>query len=294
MIKAIETKYKGYRFRSRLEARWAVFFDALGIAWEYEPEGYDLGDGVWYLPDFYFPNGLLDEEVKFAEVKFFQGQDPFSVPVRFPELDLFAKKISSIAFLDGTPDFTFYYVGRYCRHFKEVEWCEDAMLYADAMGENRWFACSGKWRGDLDEYDHCLFEQRYVDAINAARSARFEFGETPTMPQNEPPVRIELSPRAMQFIHGEKQKPFKIDLLGPAHYAMEKEFIAFLASKSPALGALLSKGSARYSKGSLKVHVDPFLENTNLLRRKKTISCIQKHAVEFFGECSEVSIIDNI
>ena len=30
-IAAIETKYKGYRFRSRLEARWAVFFDALGI-----------------------------------------------------------------------------------------------------------------------------------------------------------------------------------------------------------------------------------------------------------------------
>ena len=33
-FKAIETKYKGFRFRSRLEARWAVFFDALGIEWE--------------------------------------------------------------------------------------------------------------------------------------------------------------------------------------------------------------------------------------------------------------------
>lgn len=51
-MKAIETKYKGYRFRSRLEARWAVFFDALGIKWEYEPEGYDLGEAGWYLPDF--------------------------------------------------------------------------------------------------------------------------------------------------------------------------------------------------------------------------------------------------
>ena len=36
-IKPIETIYKGYRFRSRLEARWAVFFDALGIEYEYEP-----------------------------------------------------------------------------------------------------------------------------------------------------------------------------------------------------------------------------------------------------------------
>jgi hypothetical protein len=51
-LKPIETQYKGYRFRSRLEARWAVFFDALGIEWEYEPEGFDLGDGLYYLPDF--------------------------------------------------------------------------------------------------------------------------------------------------------------------------------------------------------------------------------------------------
>lgn len=31
-VKAIDTVYKGYRFRSRLEARWAVFFDALDAA----------------------------------------------------------------------------------------------------------------------------------------------------------------------------------------------------------------------------------------------------------------------
>lgn len=51
-MKVIETEYKGYRFRSRLEARWAVFFDACGVKWEYEPEGFDLGDGIYYLPDF--------------------------------------------------------------------------------------------------------------------------------------------------------------------------------------------------------------------------------------------------
>jgi len=48
----IETVYKGYKFRSRLEARWAVFFDSLGIKWEYEKEGYKLKHG-WYLPDFW-------------------------------------------------------------------------------------------------------------------------------------------------------------------------------------------------------------------------------------------------
>lgn len=51
-IKPIETRYKGYRFRSRTEARWAVFFDALGAEWEYEPEGFTLPNGKGYLPDF--------------------------------------------------------------------------------------------------------------------------------------------------------------------------------------------------------------------------------------------------
>ena len=51
-MKPIETVYKGYRFRSRLEAKWAVFFDELGVKWEYEPEGYDLDEMGWYLPGF--------------------------------------------------------------------------------------------------------------------------------------------------------------------------------------------------------------------------------------------------
>lgn len=50
-IKAIETRYAGCRFRSRLEARWARFFDHLRIRWEYEPEGFETAAGP-YLPDF--------------------------------------------------------------------------------------------------------------------------------------------------------------------------------------------------------------------------------------------------
>lgn len=53
-MKPIETFYGGYRFRSRLEARWAVFFDAVQVGYRYEEDGYDL-DGVWYLPDFWLP-----------------------------------------------------------------------------------------------------------------------------------------------------------------------------------------------------------------------------------------------
>jgi hypothetical protein len=62
-IKAIETSYKGYRFRSRLEARWAVFFDALDIEFQYEPEGFEK-DGQRYLPDFYIPQSKVWVEVK--------------------------------------------------------------------------------------------------------------------------------------------------------------------------------------------------------------------------------------
>jgi hypothetical protein len=67
-IKAIETVYEGYRFRSRLEARWAVFFDSVGWRWSYEDEGYKFPDGTCYLPDFY----LLDYGL-FIEIK---GQEP--------------------------------------------------------------------------------------------------------------------------------------------------------------------------------------------------------------------------
>lgn len=54
-IKPIETIFDGYKFRSRLEARWAVFFKDAGIPYEYEPEGITLDNGTGYLPDFYLP-----------------------------------------------------------------------------------------------------------------------------------------------------------------------------------------------------------------------------------------------
>jgi hypothetical protein len=50
-IQAIPTSYAGCLFRSRIEARWAVFFDHLGIRWEHEPEGFETSAGR-YLPDF--------------------------------------------------------------------------------------------------------------------------------------------------------------------------------------------------------------------------------------------------
>jgi hypothetical protein len=74
-VKALETHYGGYRFRSRLEARWAVALTVAGIEWEYEPQGFECtrrltawGDesdtGFPYLPDFWLPRQKLWAEVK--------------------------------------------------------------------------------------------------------------------------------------------------------------------------------------------------------------------------------------
>ncbi|WCM94080.1 hypothetical protein M5C99_04930 [Acidovorax sp. NCPPB 2350] len=62
-MKPIETRYQGFRFRSRAEARWAVFLDALQIPWTYEIEGFNL-DGTRYLPDFWVKGWNLWIEVK--------------------------------------------------------------------------------------------------------------------------------------------------------------------------------------------------------------------------------------
>lgn len=63
MIQAITTRYNGYQFRSRTEARWAVFFDAMNIKYQFEPQGYDLPSGK-YLPDFFLPRYRMWVEIK--------------------------------------------------------------------------------------------------------------------------------------------------------------------------------------------------------------------------------------
>jgi hypothetical protein len=71
VIKAIETVYGGYRFRSRLEARWAVFFEALGVRYDFEPQGFELERSgrraTLYLPDFWLPELKCWVEIKPTE-----------------------------------------------------------------------------------------------------------------------------------------------------------------------------------------------------------------------------------
>lgn len=66
---SIETNYKGINFRSRLEAKWACFFDKLGWDWQYEP--YDMNG---WIPDFIL---IGKKKTTLVEVKPFERLDEF-------------------------------------------------------------------------------------------------------------------------------------------------------------------------------------------------------------------------
>jgi len=165
MIKAIETVYNGYRFRSRLEARWAVFFDALGIEYQYEPEGFELSNGVWYLPDFYLPtfnNGM------WCEVK--PTSKNFRTAIQF------SKDIAQPVWLcENTPTFAIY---KYIDPDLAVYRCGVPNEW-DAIGENRMFSqpchlaryCSEKCytKERIVVPDEKEFTQYYIDAVYAVR-----------------------------------------------------------------------------------------------------------------------------
>ncbi len=183
-IKAIETRYKGYRFRSRLEARWAVFFDALGLRWEYEKQGYHLPSGS-YLPDFWLSDFSTWVEIKPEEpsrlerdlcyelcdalrqrVVIFVGvpdQSEYGIIVSHGFL---WEKLDGwlIAEMQRNPD---EYGGRdrvsKRLHDGGMTWGIDPITFGDVFGIRR----------------PDITTQAYECAIEAARSARFEHGETP-------------------------------------------------------------------------------------------------------------------
>lgn len=66
-IKAVQTFYNGTYYRSRTEARWALFLDVLGVAFDYEPEKFELPSGR-YIPDFMVNLGCKQAQT-FIEIK---------------------------------------------------------------------------------------------------------------------------------------------------------------------------------------------------------------------------------
>lgn len=98
-ISAKPTRYKDTLFRSRLEARWAVFFDALSIEWQCEPE-YDnvefRGFRIPYKPDFYLPGRDLWIEVKPKGIRHLSDGEIMKIVG-------WAKEYSEILVLSGAP-----------------------------------------------------------------------------------------------------------------------------------------------------------------------------------------------
>ena len=184
MIKPKETFFKGYRMRSRLEARWAVFFTELGIKWEYEYEGFDLSDGKGYLPDFYLP---IFNNGTWCEVKPETGD--------FSRALLFSRDFKERIWLcEGIPEKAIYKF-TWPNEFPDTYMC-GIPLWSQAYNENRNFsmpccfeACGGDVNfchndrkisltseGDIRQFDNCDYGL-ISKAIQKARSARFEHGE---------------------------------------------------------------------------------------------------------------------
>lgn len=177
MIKAIETEYNGYHFRSRLEARWAVFFDTLGIKYEYEKEGYDLGRFGRYLPDFWLPAQRCWVEIKPT----YHGFD-----IQYAEL--VKQTECSLLLIMGNP-----WIGEYGIQFYQ------AIKGSCAPEWEPFGFATGRWNGEDElwiinnDTEYCLNSIADDDllpqhdssklkiAYQAARSARFEYGQTPVI-----------------------------------------------------------------------------------------------------------------
>lgn len=158
--RAIPTRWRGCLFRSRLEARWAVYFDAIGLAWEYEPQGFDLG-GVAYLPDFYLPQVQAFAEVKPADI------GSADLDAAFDKLMKLARATGRVCvMLVGPPD---------AKPYDCIDprlddcidgYCTDAIIDPQYVHEQRFFMSTGGERLDHDP--------EIVAAVAAARSERFD------------------------------------------------------------------------------------------------------------------------
>lgn len=178
-IYSIPTDYRGCRFRSRTEARWAVFFDAAKIHWLYEPEGYII-EGKRYLPDFWLPGFR-----SFFEVKGGYGRGYYD----FDFYRLFSECIRAPLLLaEGPPPRPSNYHYEEIDSFRLIKCFQDETIFElDAWGgENMFLECAGCGKIHFREIqyysmkDVCCEGERLMlpeDALTAWFSARFEYGE---------------------------------------------------------------------------------------------------------------------
>lgn len=183
MAKAIQTSYKGYRFRSRLEAKWAVFLDSFDEKWEYEIEGFELPSGR-YLPDFWLPRLYCWLEIK--------GEQPTEEEIRLC-YELSGETDKPVAIADGMPVNEIGGLRVFCFDAKDGSagegWWDQCFWSLD---KNQKLCICSNINGGRDFYTPSACKKfpgmkNIVDIlrpvpdrhINAAKSARFEHGETP-------------------------------------------------------------------------------------------------------------------
>lgn len=150
----IDTEYKGYFFRSRLEARWAVFFEKMGWFWRYEVEGFKLPSGN-YLPDFYFPDIDVYAEVKPKRL----NEEELKKCKELSERHNKIENSIDVLLLEGEP------------HWKEYRTLSNGEISHDVV----LMPMSDKYYpffyGSFDKY----FMSETYKSIIYAKSARFEF-----------------------------------------------------------------------------------------------------------------------
>jgi len=183
-IKAIPTTYHGYTFRSRLEARYAVFFECLGMDYEYEPEGFkNLSTSECYLPDFWLPQIGLLAEVKPTLPP--QHGDQFAKSKDFVR----AGMASRMLLLEGSPDFRLYSIFSreeviHPPEFYVTNTTLDIYSYPKAyFKEHRVFEdiLPERFASEQD------FSEQYQTAVYTARSFYFGRIEYPTGIENAGP-----------------------------------------------------------------------------------------------------------
>lgn len=190
-IKPIPTRAYGCRFRSRLEARWAVFFTAAGWDWEYEPEGFDLPSG-WYLPDFVITEGAKVPEGArrrsfWVEVKPGEYPEPaeeLKTPdrkraVNDPEMDVLDPRWVELYQASGRVVFILRDLWRPGKPPYKIQ-CINGYRCVDPRCKD---CRSGMWAHPMlsDKPDMWFpsFDPGLRKAFEAATSARFEHGEAP-------------------------------------------------------------------------------------------------------------------
>lgn len=109
-IRSQPTRFRGVNFRSRLEARWAAFFQLAGWRWEYEPYDISIGPSKTpWNPDFLVSFPCSHSECPgshslLIEVKPYQSMDEFKSHQAYGLLS--AYETPAIAFFGANPDVT--------------------------------------------------------------------------------------------------------------------------------------------------------------------------------------------